>query len=253
MLSLGAWKVGDSEGNFVPLKSVEKILVSDGILGQIRKLIHSGELSPGQKLPSEIQMAGQLSVSRSSLREALNALVHLGYLQRRNKGLAVASQAQWRTNLPFRFSRSQEELNMAEMIEVRKIIETELCALAAKRAEPEDIKVLEKTLKKMKVQLNDPVAFTNADHHFHLCVAKAAKNSILRDFIKTIRDLLRDNIATIIHQRSTISSRSLGYHQRIFEAIKDGDVAQSRRFMSAHLADIEKEFMKTLYRPKASA
>jgi len=241
----------------MPLKSVEKILVSDGILEQIRKLIRSGEFSPGQKLPSEIQMASQLSMSRSSLREALNALVHLGYLQRRNKGLAVASQTQWRTNLPFRFSRSQEELNMAEMIEVRKIIETELCALAAKRAEAEDIKALEKTLKKMKVRLNDPVAFTNADHHFHLCVAKAAKNSILRDFIKTIRDLLRDNIATIIQasiiQPSPISSRSLGYHQQIFEAIKDGDVAQSRRFMSAHLADIEKEFMKTLYRPRSSA
>ena len=253
MLSLGAWKVGDWEGNPVPLKSVEKILVSDGILEQIRKLIHSGEFSPGEKLPSEIQMASQLSVSRSSLREALNALVHLGYLQRRNKGLAVASQTQWRTNLPFRLSRSQEELNMAEMIEVRKIIETELCALAAKRAEAEDIKALEKTLQKMKVCLNDPVTFTNADHHFHLYVAKAAKNSILRDFIKTIRDLLRDNIATIIHQRSTISSRSLDYHQQIFEAIKEGDVAQSRRFMAAHLADIEKEFMKTLYRPKASA
>jgi GntR family transcriptional repressor for pyruvate dehydrogenase complex len=129
---------------------------------------------------------------------------------------------------------------MAEMIEVRKIIETELCALAAKRAEAEDIKALEKTLKKMKVRLNDPVAFTNADHHFHLCVAKAAKNSILRDFIKTIRDLLRDNIATIIHQRSTISSRSLGYHQQIFEAIKDGDVGSVSKVHVGHLADIEK-------------
>ncbi len=234
------------------LKPVQKILISDGILEQIRDLIHSGELSPGQKLPSEIQMADQLSVSRSSLREALNALVHIGYLQRRNRGLFVAPETYWRRNLSSHFSRSQEELNMAEMIEVRKIIETELCALAAKRAEAEDIKALEESLKEMKVQLNNPMAFINSDHHFHLRIAKAAKNSILRDFIEKIRDLLRDNIASII-QRSNISKRSLRYHQRIFEAIKTGDASQSRRIMSAHLADIEKEFVKILYRPEASA
>lgn len=227
-------------------------MVSDGILEQIRDLIHSGKFSPGQKLPSEIQMADQLSVSRSSLREALNALVHIGYLQRRNKGLLVAPETHWRTNLSFRFSRSQQELNMAEMIEVRKIIETELCALAAKRAGAEDIQALEESLKKMKGQVKDPMAFINSDHYFHLCIAKAAKNGILRDFIEKIRDLLRDNIALII-QRSNISKRSLRYHQRIFEAIKAGDASQARRIMSAHLADIEKEFVKILYRAEVSA
>ena len=63
----------------MPFKPVEKIVVSDGILEQIRDLIHSGEFSPGQRLPSEMKMSQFLSVSRSSLREALNALVYLGY------------------------------------------------------------------------------------------------------------------------------------------------------------------------------
>jgi GntR family transcriptional repressor for pyruvate dehydrogenase complex len=233
------------------LKPVQKILISDGILEQIRDLIHSGEFSPGQRLPSEIQMTDQLSVSRSSLREALNALVHIGYLQRRNRGLFVAPEAHWRRNLSSHFPRSQEELNMAEMIEVRKIIETELCALAAKRAEPEDIKALEESLKEMKVQLNHPMAFINSDHHFHLRIAKAAKNRILGDFIEKVGDLLRENIESII-QRSNISKRSLHYHQRIFKAIKGGDASQARKIMSAHLADIEKEFLKILYRPETS-
>jgi len=232
----------------MPLKPVEKILVSDGILEQIRDLIHSGEFLPGQRLPSEIKMAELLTVSRSSLREALNALVHLGYLQRRNKGIYVNPEMQWRTNLSFPFPRSQEDLSVAEMIEVRKIIETELCALAAKRAEAEDIKALAQSLQQMKRRLNDPVGFINSNQHFHLCVAKAAKNRILQDFIVKVRDLLRSNIAMVI-ERSAISKRSLGFHQRIFEAIRDGDVSRARRAMAEHIADIEKEFVKILYRP----
>ena len=235
----------------MPFKPVEKILVSDGILEQIRNLIHAGEFSPGERLPSEMKMAGSLSVSRSSLREALNALVHLGYLQRRNRGIYVKPQMQWQTRHDFHFRRSQEDLNVAEMIEVRKIIESELCALAAKRAGPEDLNALEESLIRMKAKFNDPAAFIRANQHFHVCIARAAKNHILEDFIIKIRDLLKSNIALVI-EKSTISKRSLAYHQRIFGAIRDGDVSRARRAMAEHIADIEKEFVKILYRPQQS-
>jgi len=95
------------------------------------------------------------------------------------------------------------------------------------------------------------MAFINSDHHFHLRIAKAAKNRILGDFIEKVGDLLRENIESII-QRSNISKRSLNYHRRIFEAIKGGDASQARKIMSAHLADIEKAFLKILYRPETS-
>ena len=206
----------------MPFKPVEKILVSDGILEQIRDLIHSGEFLPGQRLPSEVKMAALLSVSRSSLREALNALVHLGYLQRQTRGIYVNPSVNWRATPSFRFSRSQEDLDVAEMIEVRKIVESELCALAAKRAEPEDIKALEQNLDQMGARLNDPKAFITSNQNFHLRIAKAAKNHILEDFIVNIRNLLKSNIALVI-EKSAISRRSLVYHRRIFEAIRDGD------------------------------
>jgi GntR family transcriptional repressor for pyruvate dehydrogenase complex len=234
--------------DLMPLKPVQKILVSDGVFEQIREMIHRGEFSPGERLPSEMKMAEHLSVSRSSLREALNGLVHLGYLYRQNKGVYVTSEARWRTALSFHFLRSLKDQKIAEMIEVRKIVETELCALAAKRAEPEDVRALEKSLQEMRDQLDVPSAFINSDHHFHLCIARAAKNSILSDFVEKIRDLLRDNISLII-QKSNISRRSLDYHQHIYEAIRDGDGVRARKVMAAHIADVEKEFMKILYRP----
>jgi GntR family transcriptional repressor for pyruvate dehydrogenase complex len=236
----------------MPLRPVQKILVSDGILDQIREMIQSSEFSPGQRLPPETSLAKHLSVSRSSLREALNALVHLGYLQRQKRGVYVAPESHWRTNLSFHFLRSQEDQAIAAMIEVRKIIEPEVSALAAKRAEADDLKALEESLRQMKTQVDDSNAFIHSDHHFHLCVARAAKNSVLGDFVEKIRDLLRSNISLVI-QKSEISRRSLDYHQRIYEAIKEGNAAQARRVMAAHIADIEKEFLKILYRPPGSS
>ena len=235
----------------MPFKPVEKILVSDGILEQIRDLIHSGEFSPGQRLPSEMKMASLLSVSRSSLREALNALVYLGYLHRQNRGVYVTPRLKWQAAASIPFSRSQEDLDVAEMIEVRKIIESELCALAAKRAEPEDIRALKQNLEQMGDQLGDTQAFITSNQNFHLRIAKAAKNHILEDFIVKIRNLLKSNIALVI-EKSAISKRSLEYHRRIFEAVRDGDVPRARRAMSDHVADIEKEFVKILYHGQPS-
>jgi GntR family transcriptional repressor for pyruvate dehydrogenase complex len=137
------------------------------------------------------------------------------------------------------------------MVEVRKIVESELCVLAAKRAEPEDIKALEQNLDQMEARLNDPKAFITSNQNFHLRIAKAAKNHILEDFIVNIRNLLKSNIALVI-EKSAISRRSLGYHRRIFEAIRDGNVSRARRAMSDHVADIEKEFIKILYQPPPS-
>jgi GntR family transcriptional repressor for pyruvate dehydrogenase complex len=225
--------------------------VSDGIVEQLKGLVDSGELSPGSRLLSETKLAEQMSVSRSSLREALNALVHLGYLERRNKGLCVALEAARRVSTPLPISRSQEEVSIAEMIEIRKIVETQLCSLAAKRAEPDDIRALGQDLQKMKAQLGHPEDFIASDHHFHLCIAKAAKNSILGEFIERVGDLFRSNIALIV-QKSAIGRRSLRFHQQIFDAIRSGDAPRARRAMADHIADIEKEFVRILYHPAKS-
>ncbi|MDI6725482.1 MAG: FadR/GntR family transcriptional regulator [Smithellaceae bacterium] len=232
----------------MPLKPVQKILVADGILEQLRDLIHSGEFPPGEKLPPEMKLAEQLSVSRSSLREALNALVHLGYLYRQNKGLYVAPEANRRKVISFDLDRSLEDRKIAEMIEVRQIIETELCARAAKRAIPEDINLLEDILTQMRIHLHDPVAFAESNHQFHLAIAKAGKNQTLLEIIEKVRDLLKDTISKVI-AGSNISKRSLDYHIRILEAIKEGNASRSRQVMAAHIADVEKEFLKILYRP----
>jgi GntR family transcriptional repressor for pyruvate dehydrogenase complex len=235
----------------MPLKPVRKVLVSDGIVEQLKGLVDSGELSPGSRLLSETKLAEQMSVSRSSLREALNALVHLGYLERRNRGLCVASDATRRASTPLPLSRSREEVSIAEMIEIRKIVETQLCSLAAKRAEPDDIRALGQDLQKMKAQVDHPEEFIASDHHFHLSIAKAAKNSILGEFIERVGDLFRSNIALIV-QKSAISRRSLRFHQQIFDAIRSGDAPRARRAMADHIADIEKEFVRILYHPAKS-
>lgn len=233
----------------MPLIPVRKILVSDGILEQLREMIYAGELPPEARIPPELKLAQELSVSRSSLREALNALVHMGCLYRKNKGLYVAPESRWKNAFSANLKRSLKEEQIGEMIEVRKIVEAEICSLAAKRATGEDITQLEEIFAEMKKHLHDPQAFAHSNHKFHLAIAASAKNEILKDLIEKLRDMLKDNISQII-LRSQISARSLAYHQRILAAIKDGDAKRARAAMSAHLADVEKEFVKILYRRK---
>ena len=103
----------------------------------------------------------------------------------------------------------------------------------------------------MEARLDDPEAFITSNQNFHLRIAKAAKNHILEDFIINIRNLLKSNIALVI-EKSAISRRSLGYHRRIFEAVRNGDVSRARRTMAEHIVDIEKEFIKILYQPPPS-
>ena len=98
---------------------------------------------------------------------------------------------------------------------------------------------------------NNPTAAVADLAFFERVVEFAAKNHILEDFIIKIRNLLKSNIALVIG-KSTISKRSLGYHQKIFGAIRDGDVSRARQAMTEHIADIEREFVKILYRSHSS-
>ena len=196
---------------------------------------------------------GRTSFCQSEfLKRSLECSCPSGLPAAAKQGVYVAPEGQWRTVLSFHFSRSLEDQKIAEMIEVRKIIETELCTLSAKRAGPKDIEALKESLDEMKAHIDDPVAFAKSDQQFHLSIARAAQNSLLGDFIEKIHDLLSYNISLII-QKSNISKRSLDFHQRIYEAIRDADGARARKVMAAHIADVEKEFVKILYQPAGSS
>src|ERR1700720_1626760 len=134
---------------------VRRMRVPEEIVDQIRGFIASGELRPGDLLPSERELAERFQVSRASIREALTALRVLGLLERSRSGGGLAARGNhvWFTIAPlstFLATRS----HIIEQIEVRRMIEPEMGRLAAERATADDLARMEQCLMEMEADLD---------------------------------------------------------------------------------------------------
>ena len=132
-------------------KSVRRVRVSDEVVNQIKDLIIAGKLKPGDRLPPERELIKEFGVSRPSLREALNSMVAMGFLEAtQGNRTVVKSLVSGKLFEPL-YSVLKEDVNTVfELIEVRKAIETWNAYVAAKRATPEDIAHLEEIIESMK-------------------------------------------------------------------------------------------------------
>jgi GntR family transcriptional repressor for pyruvate dehydrogenase complex len=127
------------------------------------------------------------------------------------------------------------------MIEVRKIIEPDISAMAATRREPEDLKLIQQDVEAMGRNKDDLDAFLYHDYNFHLHIAQASRNQILIEIMRGIQNLLKKTQEHILRQSENIHPRSLKFHRKIFEAINKGEPDQASRYMADHIADIENE------------
>jgi len=227
--------------NELPLKPMHKVLVSDEIIEQIKNLILEGRLRSGDQLPSETKMASQMKVGRSTIREALKVLIHLGFIERKNKVAVISDRIKETVSPHDIVERFKKQRNVLEMIEFRKIVEPDMASLAAIRSDATDVAALHKDVEAMTEGQNDAEKFLKHDHHFHLHIAQGAKNQILIEVIQGIQDMLEKTQGHIIRKSATISPRSLEFHRKIFDAIKKGKPESARKHMYDHLIDIEKE------------
>ena len=234
------------------LKPMHKVLVSDEIIEQIKNLILEGKLRPGDQLPSETKMASQMKVGRSTIREALKVLIHLGFIERMNKVAVISDRIQQTVSPHDIVERFKKQRNVLDMIEFRKIVEPDMASLAATRSDEMGVALLQKDVDAMTEYQDDPEAFLKYDHHFHLHIAQGTKNQILIEVIRGIQDILETTQGHIIRKSTTISPRSLNFHRKIFSAIKNSKSDLARKHMYDHLLDIEKEVYTILKREKIS-
>jgi len=230
----------------LPLKPMRRVLVSDEIIEQIKDLILAGTLKPGDQLPSEISLASQMSVGRSTIREALKVLIHLGFIETKNKVRVVSHQVGGHLDPQAILERFKDHRNIIEMIEVRKIIEPDIAEMAASRCEKEDIELIQKDVDAMQSATTSPATFAEYDHHFHLHLARACKNQILIEIIQKIQEMLKETQGLILTKSKDIAPRSMKFHLKITEAVKAGNPKQAKELMRKHILDIETEMYAIL-------
>ena len=135
---------------FKPIKHVK---VSDEIVDQIRNLISQGKLKPGDRLLPERELIREFDVSRPSLREALNSLITMGFLEIKGKRTFIKSVASESMQNPLSLLLKADTQKIFDLIEVRKAIEAWGAFLAAQRATEEDINQLANIIEEMREAL----------------------------------------------------------------------------------------------------
>jgi GntR family transcriptional regulator, transcriptional repressor for pyruvate dehydrogenase complex len=221
-------------------KSIKHTKVSDEIVNQIKTLISEGNLKPGDRLSPERELIKEFGVSRPSLREALNSLVAMGFLEVRGKRTFIKSVASESVQNPLSLLIKTDTKKIFDLIEVRKALEAWGAFLAAQRATEEDIKQLENTLQEMKKAFEEGRSWEKQDADFHLGIAQATHNTIQTHMMSTIYDLLRESMARVFRDRSKVK-KLLDHHYRIFSAIKNHSPDRARERTLEHLNYVESE------------
>ena len=156
----------------VTFRKISPKKISDEIIEQFMNLLGRGELKPGDALPSERELADLIGVSRAPLREALNALQAMGFveIQPRSK-IIVKSMAERAFMDPVSVLVSEDTDKLFELLEMRRAMESWSAYLAAKRATPKDIAKLHTIVKKDQDNLKRGKDDAKTDADFHVTIA----------------------------------------------------------------------------------
>jgi GntR family transcriptional regulator, transcriptional repressor for pyruvate dehydrogenase complex len=217
------------------IRRVTKISISEEIAKQIMDLISSGDLKPGEHLPSERELCKNFGASRSSLREALRCLSIVGVLNARvGEGTSVAVDGEKFLRKIIEWRLITERHDIENLLEVRMALEGVSASDTALHATPEDIEKLRKLLAKMKAVLKDEEAFAALDLEFHVTLANASGNALVSDLIALIRSQLVKALHKVLLLPHALPL-SHKEHTAIVDAIERHDAEAARKAMHAHL------------------
>ncbi len=212
------------------------------IVEQIESLITSGMLHPGDKLPSEKELADQFGVSRTAVREAMKALTYKGLIDvNPGRGTFVSDNTTQavRHSLGLLLKVGLEE-SSHDLIEVREILEPEIASLAASNRKGENIASMQKAVAIMDASHANVAAFIEADLDFHLALAEATQNLLIPILIDTLVVLLRESRERMARVPGGIE-RAQEHHHRILNAIIAGDARLAYEAMRDHLKQVRED------------
>jgi GntR family transcriptional repressor for pyruvate dehydrogenase complex len=222
-------------------RAVQTSRLYEQIVQQIEESIAKGALKEGDQLPAERDLAQQFGVSRTAVREAIKALREKGLVEAysgRGTFITSATPRSIRQSLD-RMMRGGGDAQggTIQLVEVREILEPEIAALAAARADEGALKTMRDALAVMDQAKSNPDAFIEADLDFHLALAEAADNPLILSLIDSIVGVLREQRISIFMVEGG-AERGQYHHKKILEAIEHRDAQGARAAMREHLRQV---------------
>ncbi|MFI7445122.1 FadR/GntR family transcriptional regulator [Nonomuraea indica] len=212
---------------FEPVRAVRAY---ERIVEQIEEAVESGALAPGQRLPSERDLMGQFSVSRSTVREALRVLQARGLVRSRPgdpNGAEVLPFTPAALHKSMTTLARVQGLSLAELVQFRMVLDSSANLLAARLRTDEQLAEMDAAIDRMREAVEqDYDAFSAADVAFHDAVARASRNKLIQICTEVVRSIVLGLVSGRIAEaddRVALMRRSIRHHEEVLAAVRAGD------------------------------
>ncbi|MFE5325301.1 FadR/GntR family transcriptional regulator [Embleya sp. NPDC056575] len=219
---------------------------------RILEYVVASGLQPGARLPTEKDLADEVRMSRTVVREAVKILSALGRLSvQKGRGIYVAEpeRQSWQTALTKFLPADMRQVD--ELFEFRRHVETTAAGLAAQRATPTQVKAVREAARQsvLAAEQDDIEAFTTADEAFHIGIANASANTFFASSVDSVRRLQRQvsviGLAGVAGGSLLVAARQ---HEAIAAAIASGEPGDAETLMAEHICMTAEQFHREIWR-----
>jgi len=215
----------------------------------LRDYITTRHLGAGARLPGEAEISRELGISRPSVREASAALSAIGLISVGNGRRPCVGRLNVGHGLGDGVLRGvleaalmTDQADLRQVMELRRGLEVEMAALAARRRSPEHLAELGATLRTMAATLQDRARYAEADLRFHILLGEASGNPLYTLLVTDTQQALLSGLALALRSKAGPAEldRVQHLHQAILDAVADGDPKAARRAMTTHFDDADR-------------
>ena len=225
------------------LKAIRKTRIYEEVVSQVHELIKAGRFKSGDQLPSERELAETFKVSRTSVREALRALETEGLvISRTGTGTFVADLPIESLVAPLAKMLIEEKHALADVFELRKLIEPQIASLAAERATVRDIERMYRLLDKQREQVERGATGVEADTELHFAIGRATQNQAVEKLVSGLLDVLSKSREESL-QPEARRKASIDSHLAIVASIEAHDQVKAREAMRYHIEQVERSVL----------
>ncbi len=227
---------------FKTIESEKNGTTAEEVVTRLREMIQRGEISAGDRLPPERDLAKLLGVSRPTLRAGIRSLTTVGILQSRQGAGTFVTEAGESPTLdgsPLRMMAALHGFTIDEMFEARLSLEMSIAALAAERVSSEQMTQMAEEVAGMYASMDEPEQYLVHDMRFHQIVAAASGNRILTSLMNMIAKILFESRSKTVHRALDLKD-SAEQHREIYRAIRARNPEDARQAMRHHLTAAQK-------------
>lgn len=196
----------------------KRVILSDNVLEQLETMIVRN-MEPGEKLPTEMELAESFSVGRSTIRESMKVLSAKGLITRRNEGTFVSERVNKCLIDPLNLLVNMKIGNVEDLLELRQLLELGTIRIAAERATPEVLSELERINWQMSEPGLSAPALQSLDISFHNAISGATGNTVLMELLNAIRQVIAKNLEDC-EAVVPVLDESMDIHQQLVEAMR---------------------------------